>query len=132
MKKLLLLLLALVVSHGALAQASEAPTLDAVQLPLLERPAASPAPKGATGQDLVIEPTYFYTYLLSRTPRILDSGIQVYACCPGWCRTDMGGQSAMYTYEGADTPYFLMNVSDKVDLTIQGEFFSKRTVNSLE
>lgn len=65
MKKLLLLLLALVVSHGALAQASEAPNLDALQLPPLERPVASPAPKGATGQALVIEPTYFYTYMLS-------------------------------------------------------------------
>ncbi|EJE52091.1 hypothetical protein PMI14_03202 [Acidovorax sp. CF316] len=65
MKKLLLLLLALVVSHGALAQASEAPNLDAVQLPPMARPVASPAAKGATSQALVIEPTYFYTYLLS-------------------------------------------------------------------
>ena len=75
-----------------------------------------------------------YTYLLSRSPRLLDNHIQAYACCPGWVNTDMtkGSGAPLTAYEGADTPYFLMNVSDKVDLTIQGEFFSKRTVNSLE
>lgn len=48
MKKLLLLLMALVVAHGALAQAGEAPNLDQVPMPAIERPAASTAGKGAT------------------------------------------------------------------------------------
>ena len=64
MKKLLLLLWTVVVLQGALAQAGEAPNLDAVQLPPIARPAAPPSAKG-TSQALVIEPTYFYTYMLS-------------------------------------------------------------------
>ncbi|MES2610140.1 MAG: hypothetical protein V4679_07860 [Pseudomonadota bacterium] len=63
MKKLLSLLVALVVSQGAMAQANEAPDLGQVPMPPIERP-ASTASKGAT-RALAIEPTYFYTYLLS-------------------------------------------------------------------
>ena len=35
-------------------------------------------------------------------------GIMVHACCPGWCRTDMGGDKATRSAdEGADTPVWL-------------------------
>ena len=57
MKKLLLLLMALAVLHGALAQAGEAPNLDQVLMPTIERPAASTAGKGGT-RALAIKPTW--------------------------------------------------------------------------
>lgn len=57
MKKLLLLLMALVVLHGALAQAGEAPNLDQVLMPTIVRPAASTAGKGGT-RALAIKPTW--------------------------------------------------------------------------
>lgn len=76
MKKLLLLLMALVVLHGALAQAGEAPNLDQVLMPTIVRPAASTAGKGGT-RALAIEPTYFYTYLLSTsTGNVVQVGMQ--------------------------------------------------------
>ena len=76
MKKLLLLLMALVVAHGALAQAGEAPNLDQVPMPAIEHPTASTAGKGAT-RALAIEPTYFYTYLLSTsTGNVVQVGTQ--------------------------------------------------------
>ena len=63
MKRLLLLWMALLVSHGAMSQAREPLNLEQVQLPPIERP-ASTAIKGAASAYSV-EPTYFYTYLLS-------------------------------------------------------------------
>ena len=76
-----------------------------------------------------------YTYLLSRQKRVLDKHIQVYACCPGWCRTDMtktAGQQPPKSYlEGADTPYYLMTFKDAIDMSVQGEFFSERTKTNI-
>lgn len=63
MKRWLLLWMALLVSHGAMSQAREPLNLDQVQLPPIERP-ASTARKGAASA-YTVEPTYFYTYLLS-------------------------------------------------------------------
>jgi len=75
-----------------------------------------------------------YAYLLSRTPKVTQKHIQVYACCPGWCQTDMTkGSGAPLTYlQGAETPYFLMTLTDKVDDKYQGLFFSNKTVTSLD
>jgi len=44
--------------------------------------------------------------VLARDPAFLK--IQVNACCPGWCRTDMAGMEATSSAEeGADTPVWL-------------------------
>ena len=71
MKKMILVLMALVVSHGALAQTREAPGLN--QIPMLsnQRPAASTTGKGAT-RALAIEPTYLDTCLL-KPARAIES-----------------------------------------------------------
>ncbi len=63
MKRLLLLWMALLVSHDAMSQVREPLNLEQVQLPPIERP-ASTARKGAASA-YTVEPTYFYTYLLS-------------------------------------------------------------------
>lgn len=36
---------------------------------------------------------------------------QVYTICPGWCKTDLGGQAAFFPVEhGAETPVFVINL----------------------
>lgn len=50
-----------------------------------------------------------------------------YACCPGWCKTDMtkGTAAPLTAEEGADTPVFLAT-DDQLAPTANGKFFSKR------
>ena len=75
-----------------------------------------------------------YVYLLSRSPKVAQKHIQVYACFPGWCQTDMTvGSEAPLTYlQGAETPYFLMTLTDKVDDKYQGQLFKDKAVASLD
>lgn len=70
-----------------------------------------------------------YAYLLSRTPQILDRNIQVYSVCPGWCATDINkgyGEAPLTYLQGAETPIYAFNLRDKVDLSVQGKFFSEK------
>jgi carbonyl reductase 1 len=49
----------------------------------------------------------------------------VTACCPGWCKTDMGGQNAFRTAEeGADTPVWLAT-ADENEIK-SGHFYGER------
>jgi NAD(P)-dependent dehydrogenase (short-subunit alcohol dehydrogenase family) len=58
-------------------------------------------------------------------PVLRDKNIAVNSVCPGWCRTDMGGQNAPRTAEqGADTIVWLATDAPR-DLT--GKFFRDRT-----
>lgn len=57
-----------------------------------------------------------YTGLLSRDPRTTWKSVDVFSVCPGWCKTDMGGQMATQTPEqGTDVSYYLLT-SDKSKL----------------
>jgi NAD(P)-dependent dehydrogenase (short-subunit alcohol dehydrogenase family) len=63
------------------------------------------------------------TILLARA--LEPAGIAVYAMCPGWVKTDMGGPSAPRTpAEGADTAIWLATAAD---ISQSGEFFRDRT-----
>ncbi len=51
-------------------------------------------------------------------------GIAVYAMCPGWMRTDMGGTGASRSPEqGADTGIWLATVAPS---SLSGKFFRDR------
>lgn len=53
-----------------------------------------------------------------------DTNILVNTMCPGWVKTDMGGQNAsLTTEEGADTAVWLSMLDDK---THSGKFFRNR------
>ena len=53
--------------------------------------------------------------------------IHVFACCPGWCRTDMTVHKGMKTaQEGADTPLWLATSSECLNTISQGGFASDR------
>lgn len=45
-------------------------------------------------------------------------------CCPGWCRTEMGGDDAPMSEEsGGDLPYYLATTSDDAVICNNGEFW---------
>lgn len=59
------------------------------------------------------------TQLLSMDPLLVSKGITVNACCPGWCRTEMGGSSATLSAEqGAESALWFL----KVEPPTNGEF----------
>jgi NAD(P)-dependent dehydrogenase (short-subunit alcohol dehydrogenase family) len=63
------------------------------------------------------------TILLARA--LQPAGIAVYAMCPGWVKTDMGGPSAPRTpAEGADTAIWLATAAP---VSQSGQFFRDRT-----
>jgi len=49
--------------------------------------------------------------------------------CPGWCKTDMGGDSANRSAEqGADTVVYLTNLPFERDEELNGKYFRDRKV----
>eukprot|EP00245_Coleochaete_scutata_P005308 TRINITY_DN18766_c0_g1_i1.p1 TRINITY_DN18766_c0_g1~~TRINITY_DN18766_c0_g1_i1.p1 ORF type:complete len:347 (-),score=68.03 TRINITY_DN18766_c0_g1_i1:62-1102(-) len=70
-----------------------------------------------------------YTRILGRQLDSLpaERKVFVYACCPGWCQTDMSSQRGNKTAdEGADTPAWLaLRIPP---LTPNGAFFSEREI----
>lgn len=74
-----------------------------------------------------------YARVLSQRKDVLDKGIQVYACCPGYVATDMSNFKGYRTLEeGAKTPCYLVNLEYKLNESYQGKFFYDEKVNSLE
>jgi len=67
-----------------------------------------------------------YTRILSKEKAIEDKDIQVYACHPGWVKTDIGGPNAILTIEqGIECPYYLLNLPWTINENLQGKFFAK-------
>jgi carbonyl reductase 1 len=50
-----------------------------------------------------------FAHVLAHQPDIQDNRILVFACCPGWCRTDLtnGSNAPLTAYEGSVTPVYL-------------------------
>ena len=86
----------------------------------------------------VYHPTYMFTkyifgkysHLLSQDAAIVDKNMQVYALCPGWVRTDMGGPSALLSIEqGVTTQRFLIDKEHTIDPKMQGKLiYNKKPV----
>ena len=95
---------------------------------------------GSYAEDGWSKNTYFvskmcinkYAYALGKEKAIIDKGIQVYSCCPGWVKTDMGGSNAHRTLEeGSVTPVFLINLKYEVQKELQGQFFYDEKVQEI-
>ncbi len=73
----------------------------------------------------------FYTNTI--LPTQLGPNQQVYAVCPGSCRTDMGTDQAWTSAEeGADTPVYLIELPFRKDAELNAKFFSKRAPQSFD
>lgn len=65
-----------------------------------------------------------YTQILSQKENVLNNAIQVYSCCPGWVKTDMGGPKAFRELdEGVVCPVYLVELEHKLNMELQGKFF---------
>jgi NAD(P)-dependent dehydrogenase (short-subunit alcohol dehydrogenase family) len=61
---------------------------------------------------------------LANREDITTKGIQVYACCPGWVQTDIGGSYAPRPVErGILTPLYLVELDHLANPEFQGKFF---------
>ena len=70
-----------------------------------------------------------YTMLLSKDPRVTAKELEVYSMCPGWCKTDMGGQMASNTIEsGTNVSYYLLNELQGINEKLQGKLVYKAGV----
>jgi len=73
-----------------------------------------------------------YSRILARDEDIVSRNIQVYACCPGWVRTDMAGDKATRSIqEGALCPVATFDFPWTIDQTKQGKFFYDGIVTPL-
>jgi NAD(P)-dependent dehydrogenase (short-subunit alcohol dehydrogenase family) len=72
-----------------------------------------------------------YASVLARRQVVVDKMLQIYTCCPGWCKTDMAGPNATRTVEeGVVTPIYLINLPHEVNEEFQGKFFYDSKVKS--
>jgi len=65
-----------------------------------------------------------YTQILGKRENILKNDVQVYSCCPGWVKTDLGGPNAFRELdEGVVCPVYLIDLEHKLNMELQGRFF---------
>lgn len=130
----------LTIDRNLLVQAMQTNTFGSIQtaqafLPLLEKAAAARIINVSSGYGALDGlsanvPSYCLSKLALNGATIMlaealqSKGIAVYAMCPGWVRTDMGGASATRSPEqGADTAIWLAtDASPK----LSGKFFRDR------
>ena len=65
--------------------------------------------------------------------KVKANKIQVYAMCPGYVDTDMTSHKGILTIQqGALTPVYLAELPFEVNPDLQGKFFEKSALSSLE
>ena len=62
---------------------------------------------------------------------VLSRGIQVYALCPGYVKTDIGINGKRTLAEGAVCPLYLINLPYQMDKEKHGKFFVDCKITSL-
>ncbi len=130
----------LTIERTLLAQAMQTNAFGAIRtaqafLPLLEKASAARIINVSSGYGALDSlsanvPSYCLSKLALNGATIMlaealqPKGIAVYAMCPGWVRTDMGGASATRSPEqGADTAIWL---ATEASLDLSGKFFRDR------
>lgn len=74
-----------------------------------------------------------YVKVLAHRRDVNKEQISVYACDPGWTKTEQGGIYAKKTIEeGAEQPYYLLMLPDGINKENQGKFFYDNKVTSIE
>ena len=77
-----------------------------------------------------------YTITLSKDPIVADRNIQVYAMCPGWCKTRLtardGNMPPRTSDEGAQTVLHLIDLPFEVNQELQGGFFEREKKTSYD
>ena len=74
-----------------------------------------------------------YARILAKKREVTKDQISVYACNPGWVKTDMGGDLAPLTIqEGVLTPIYLIELPDGINKENQGKFFSECKIASFD
>lgn len=74
-----------------------------------------------------------YAKVLANFESIKSKNVQVYAMCPGYVNTDMTSHKGHLTIqEGALTAVYLAELPFKVDPELQGKFFERSALSSLE
>ena len=73
-----------------------------------------------------------YASLVAYRSNITEKNVQVYSCCPGWVRTDMGGPKASRSIEeGVVCPLYLVELEHKINKDLQGRFFEDCKVSEI-
>lgn len=73
-----------------------------------------------------ISKLFLSIYVMALTHEEKFKGYKFYACCPGWCQTDLtkGTKAPLTADEGSDTPVYL--ALEDLPEEMHGEFFIKR------
>ena len=75
--------------------------------------------------------------VFAKDPRVTEKGIQVYALCPGFCETplltgsEFVGKAPRTAEQGAQTPLYLVELPFKIVPELQGGFFEREKLSSL-
>ena len=77
-----------------------------------------------TGSGYNVSKTLLNAWTYHVLKESLKGDQQAFAMCPGWCRTDMGGDKAPKSAEeGAETIEYLIDLPYKLNKEINGRFF---------
>lgn len=88
-------------------------------------------PKNAYSVSKMIINTF--ARVLAHRKDVSKEQCSVYACDPGWTKTEQGGEFAKLTIqEGAETPVFLLMLPDGINKENQGKFFFKNKITPFE
>ena len=73
-----------------------------------------------------------YCSYLSKRKDIVERNIQVYCCCPGWVKTDLGSEDmSVPDKKGVVTPMYLIELENKFNLELQGKFISDCKIKNI-